>query len=110
MDEHFSAYDEIIRLTAVVKDLQTSRTENEREIARLTTENDAFERQLAIVTDQRDELAAQCNLNRQGVAVISDLIAAKNHYKNLCVDARNLLRNELCNLPKANRYGGPWTP
>ncbi len=53
-----------------------------------------LESQLAAITDQRDTLARQCNLNAQGVNAISGIIGERNEYKHELAEARKAAREE----------------
>ena len=57
-----------------------------------------LERQLVAITDQRDTLARQCNLNAQGVNAISGIIGERNEYKHELAEARKAALEEAARI------------
>lgn len=57
-----------------------------------------LERQLTSITDQRDTLARQCNLNAQGVNAISGIIGERNEYKHELAEARKAALEEAARI------------
>ena len=57
-----------------------------------------LESQLTAITDQRDTLARQCNLNAQGVNAISGIIGERNEYKHELAEARKAALKEAARI------------